>query len=362
MFGRTRYLEWAVRHYGKVRFDLASSGMPAVPLAELGDWDAASLSNPSGWSDLREAVARYNDVPREEAIAALGTTHALWLACASLVAPGDDVLVEDPAYEPLLRIAEGAGARVVRFAREPKEGFALDPDRIARAMTPRTKVVVVTDLHNPSGVRAGKDALRAVARVAEASGAFLLVGEVYAPFDQLVDDTGVFRGSSRKLAPNVIAAASLTKCYGLGPLRAGWLLGPPEIVARAEAAVMATCGMLPLAHAHLAVRAFDKIGGLADRARGILAGKRDRVAAWATANGWSWSAPESGLFGFASLPGRGDLTSLIEAAARERDVLVAPGGFFGIPNGFRVAWSAPVGVLDEGLSRLTEALRRPERE
>ena len=62
-------------------------------------------------------------------MAALGTTHAIWLAYASMISPGDEVLVEQPAYEPLVRIAEGVGARVVRFARDPRERFVLDPDR-----------------------------------------------------------------------------------------------------------------------------------------------------------------------------------------------------------------------------------------
>ena len=90
-------------------------------------------------------------MPEEESFPALGTTHALWLACAALTSPGDDVLIEQPVYEPLIRIAEGAGARVLHFSRDPRDGFALDPDRIARAMTPRTSMVVVTNLHNPSG-------------------------------------------------------------------------------------------------------------------------------------------------------------------------------------------------------------------
>jgi aspartate/methionine/tyrosine aminotransferase len=358
MFQRTRYLEWASRHYGKVRYDLASSGMPTVPLVELGVPDAASLAEPAGWPLLREAIATYNDVPSGEAIASLGTTHGLWLAYASLVGAGEEVLVEEPTYEPLLRTAEGVGARVVRFLRDPEDGFAIDPDRVASAMTSRTKLIAVTNLHNPSGVRAGTDELRAVARLAESHGAFLLVDEVYAPFDDLVDAAGVFRTSSRKLGPNVIAVSSLTKCYGLGPQRIGWLLGPPAIVARAEDAVTATCGMLPLVHAHVGVHAFRQIGALAERARGMLAGKRRRVAAWAEAQGFSWSAPESGLFGFAMLPGQTDLTPLIEAAARAREVLVAPGAFFGVPSGFRVAWSAPAEVLDEGLARIADALRR----
>lgn len=360
MFGRTTYLEWANRHHGKVRFDFASSGVPTVPLLELGAPDVATMADPAGWVRLRDAIAAYNDVPHEEAISALGTTHALWLAYASLTSPGDDVLIEDPAYEPLVRIAEGVGAHIVRFARDPERGFALDPDRVAAAITDRTRVVVLTSLHNPSGVRTGRDTLGEVARIAEAHGAVVLVNEVYAPFDDLVDGAGVFRESSRKVAPNVITVGSLTKCYGLGTHRIGWLLGPREVVQRAEYAVTASCGALPLSHAHMALEAFGQLGPLSRRTRAVLGDKRDRVATWARAHGFSWSAPRSGLFGFAWLPGRRDLTPVLEAAERERDVLVAPGAFFGVPSGFRIGWSAPVDLLDEGLARLSAAFKQAD--
>lgn len=361
MFAPTRYLEWARRFYGKVRFDLATSGMPAAPLSVVGVPAAEHLDDPSGWSSLRAAIAVYNDVTADEAIAALGTTHALWLAYASLTSPGDDILVEEPAYEPLVRIAEGVGARVVRFERPLEGRFALDPDRIARAMTPRTRVVAVTNLHNPSGVRVPDDTLRAAARVAGAHGAFLLVDEVYAPFDALVDARGVFGGSARKLADNVVAVGSLTKCFGLGPLRVGWMLGPRHAVARAEDAITASCGMLPLSHAHMAAHAFSRIPELAARAHNVLAGKRARVAAWASSEGLAWSTPDEGLFGFATVPGSGDLTPLIEAAAQTSEVLVAAGAFFGVPNGFRLAWSAEPVALEEGLARLARALRTAPR-
>jgi aspartate/methionine/tyrosine aminotransferase len=359
MFAPTRYLEWARRFYGKVRFDLATSGMPTVALAELGVPPVARLDESSGFPRLREAIAAHNGVRPDEAIAALGTTHGLWLAYASLTSPGDEVLVEEPGYEALARIAEGVGARVVRFARDPRDGYALDPERIARAMTSRTRVVVVTNLHNPSGARASDETLRSVARVAETRGAHLLVDEVYAPFDDFVDHRGVFARSARHLASNVVAVSSLTKCYGLGPARIGWLLGPSEVVARADDAMTASCGSLPLAHAHVAVHAFARISFLAQRARETLHGKRARVAAWVESKrslGLVWSAPAEGLFALVRVPDGGDLTPLIEAAARDREVLVAAGAFFGVPNGFRVAWSAPSDHLDEGLARLGEAL------
>jgi aspartate/methionine/tyrosine aminotransferase len=352
MFRPTRYLEWARRFYGRVPFDLASSGTRPFPLGELGLPSPAEMDDPSAWDALVAAIARYHDVPRDEAIAALGTTHALWLAYASLTSPGDEVLVETPGYEPVSRIAEGLGLRLRTFERSFDRRFALDPDVVARAMSPETRVVVVTNLHNPGGVRAGDDELGAVASMAAAKGAVLLVDEVYSPFDDLVDASGVFHHSARKLAPNVVTVGSLTKAFGLGAHRIGWVLGPPEVIARARHAITASAGMLPLSHASLACRAFARISVLADASRRALDGKRTRVDRWIQEQGLTWSQPREGLFGFVRLRGVTDLTSTIERAANERGVLVAPGAFFGDPAGFRISWSAPDPALDEGLSRL----------
>jgi aspartate/methionine/tyrosine aminotransferase len=224
MFPTIAYLRWARRFHGKVRFNLAASGVPACGLSL--DASAAHPADGAGVEALREAIARYNGVAREEVVACLGTSHALWLAYVSVVSPGDEVLVEQPAYEPLVAAAVGAGASVRRFARSPATRFALDVDRVAREITSRTRAVAVTSLQNPGGNRASDEELRALARVAERHGAVLVVDEVYAPFDRLVDDSGVFGRSARRLAPNLIAIGSLTKCYGLAAERVGWLIAP----------------------------------------------------------------------------------------------------------------------------------------
>jgi aspartate/methionine/tyrosine aminotransferase len=357
MFAPTRYLIWARRFYGQVAFDLATSGiapvpcaaMPAIPLEGADDLAAS-------WTDLCRLIARHNDVGVHEVVPALGTTQAAWLACAALLSPGDEVLIEAPAYEALIRIAEGCGARVRHFAREASEGFALDAERIARAMSPQTRLVVVTNLHNPTGVRAGDDVLREVAQAVAARGAYLLVDEVYAEFDALTDAGGVFAGSARKLGANVLAVSSLTKCYGLGPERIGWLLGPEDVIARAGDALLASTGHMPRSYMRTARAAFAELPALAVRTRGLLAGKRERVSAWVASKGLGWSHPAAGLFGFVTVPGAVDLTPVIEAAVMERQVIVAPGAFFGVPGGFRLAWSIASDRLDEGLHRLGEAL------
>jgi len=144
MFAPPRYLQWARRFFGQVRFDMATSGIPWATMdsvaptraIEVGPWDAPER--------LRDAIAAHNDVPRDEVAPAFGTTHAIWLACATLVdgrgvAGGgrrepDEVLVEAPAYEPLAQIPAGCGAIVRTFTRDAARAFALDPEAIARAI------------------------------------------------------------------------------------------------------------------------------------------------------------------------------------------------------------------------------------
>lgn len=355
MLRRPEYLTWAMRHYGRVRYDLASSGVPSLLQSELGA--VPSLDNPDGWERLRDAIARHHRLSANEVVGAIGASHGLWLAYTAMLDRGDEVLVEHPAYEPLVVAAEAAGAVVRRFDRGPACGFAVDPERVIAALTPQTRVVAITNLHNPSGVRASDEAMRAIARHMEARGGFLFVDEVYAPFDHLVGPDGVFFGTARRLGPNVVTTGSLTKAYGLGPQRVGWVLGPTPVIERAIDALVASVGVLPLPWMHRGVLAFEHVAALAERTRTLLGTKRARVAEWMAARpSIQWSRPEAGLFGLAVVPAAADLRPVIEAGIESHEVVVAPGGFFGIPNAFRIGWSLPETLLGDALERLDRVL------
>ena len=356
MFAPVRYIEWATRFYGKVPLDLASSGIASASWSELVAPEPGLDEMPS-YQALHEALAVYNDVPAAEVVPALGTSHAVFLAYAAMLSPGDEIVVETPGYEPLTRTAEGLGAVVRTFERTASDGFAISPERVAAAITPRTRAIVITNLHNPTGVRTSDETIRELAAIAEARGGYLLVDEVYAPFDDLPED-GVFRGSARKLASNVIAVGSLTKCYGLGMHRIGWLLGPPEIMERCHATIIATVGHLPLAHAARSAVALANVGRLSKRAKAFLAGKREIAAQWAASIPQAtWSAPTSGLFGLVTLDGAGELLPRIEAWATEHGVLVGAGTFFGVPNGFRLSWATlPKDRFESALATLKPLL------
>ncbi|GAB4568056.1 MAG: pyridoxal phosphate-dependent aminotransferase [Haliangiales bacterium] len=356
MYAETRYLTWANRIFGTVTHNLARGGMSPVPLSELGA--PPRLDDSSAWTRVRDHIARYNAVRAEETLPALGATHALWMTFAALVSPGDDVLVENPGYEPLWRIPEGMGANIRWFERTVDSGFALDVDAVARRLTPETKVVVVTHPHNPSGVGADPAALTALARRCGEVGATLLVDEIYAPFGAPLGSDGVWGQTARHLDPNIVAVSGLSKAYGLGALRVGWLLGDEALIRRGDALIQSNLGDPPIAQMCVAAHAFASLEALS-RAREahFTPELRAEVARWVAARpGLWWREPAQGPFGLVCVPGAADLTADIERGAAQHDVLVAPGAFFGIPNGFRLGWSVKPEQLAPALERLDQLL------
>ena len=313
----------------------------------------------NSWERLRAVIARHHGLSSKEVVGTLGASHGLWLGYTSLLSQGDEVLVERPTYEPLVVAAQAAGAVVRHFDRGSSCGFALDPDRVFSALTAKTRVVAITNLHNPSGVRTSDDAMQAVAQRMEARGGFLFVDEIYAPFDHLSGPNGVFFVTARRLGPNVVTTASLTKAYGLGPERVGWLLGPEQVIERAIDVLVASVGRFPSSWMHHCVLAFEDLATLAERTRTLLGTKRTRVCEWMAAHpSLQWSNPREGLFGLAIVASarNDDIRPAIEMGIERHDVVVAPGVFFGIPNAFRIGWSLPESMLGEALDRLDRSL------
>lgn len=346
-----RYLAWAVQTFPRVTWNLAVSGVRPVSIEELGL--PSDLAGPGSLSRFAEAVAARYGVSPGEVVPSLGTSGAVWVIMASLLAPGDEVLVEDPGYEPLYRVAEGLGARVRRFSRMAVEGYRADRGRIAEGITSATKAVVLSSPHNPSGVLEGDEDVRALAEDLAERGIYLVVDEVYR--ELCAPGT-----SARGLGPNVIALSSLTKCFGLGWARAGWILAPPELVPSMLSATVHVAGELPRMTGSIGAHAFGRIEDLLERARSQMEDGREQVEAFAArhASELLWSSPARGVpFGFfEDLRGR-DLHPVIERGIHEEGVLVVPGSFFGVPAGFRLSWTSLSGEpLLEGLYRLERVL------
>lgn len=347
------YMRWAKTHR-HARFDLTGSNLVACLVEDLaGAREALELGgdNDNGYRPLVEAIAARYGVSPEQVATASGASGANFFAAASLVGPGDEVVVERPGYDPLLGIPRFLGASVTRFNRRFEDGFRLDPDRIAAAMTPRTSLVIISNPHNPSGVVASEAELEAAGRVVERAGARLLVDEVY-----LDAVPGPRRRPAAALGPALVTTSSLTKAYGLAGLRCGWVIATPDITERVRRVHDVVDAIGPFPAERLALLAFQQIDWLEARSRRIV------QANSRAAQGLVERTPElacvptdGGLVLFPRLVGSSDATPLVDWLFHEFEVGVVAGLHFEAPAHLRLALGGRPESVGEALDRLGKA-------
>ena len=267
----SEYMHWA-KTQSRARYNLATSGVGPFPLAELPvDWSKLEINgdNSYGYSPLQAAIAARHGVDPDCVVEAAGTSMANHLAMAALIEPGDEVLIEEPAYGPLLDAALYLEAGLKRFPRREESGFAVDPVEVRRAVTPGTKLIVITNLHNPTSVLTPESVLREVGEIARGAGACVLVDEVY--LDAVYENTP---RSSFHLGPEFIVTSSLTKVYGVSGLRCGWILARPDLAWKMRR-LNDVFGATPVHPGELlSVAAFEHLDLLRDRARRVVEADR----------------------------------------------------------------------------------------
>lgn len=348
------YMEWA-KQRPSPRYDLAISNILGCSIDDLpGACEALDFSgkNDDGFMPLVEAIAHRYGVRPAQVATAQGTSGANFNVCAALLQPGDDVLVERPGYDPLLGTPRLIGAQTIRFDRMFDDGFRLDPDRVRRAMTPRTRLIVVTSPHNPCGAVATREELLEVGRIAEGCGAYVLVDEVYLDVATEGSET-----VAAHLGDRFISTSSLTKSYGLAALRCGWTLSSPAVAERLRRARDVIDGTGPIVTERLSVLAFERLDVLIARAKRILAANFPKVRDFVDSRPeLEWVPPQGGTVAFPRLRGVDDTTRFVERLVSERETIVVPGRFFEAPSHFRLGFSGRSDVLEGGLAHLAAAL------
>lgn len=347
------YMRW-VKSRRSPRFDLAGSNVLACSIDDLeGAREALALSgrNDTGYAPLMDAIAARYGVRQDQVTTAQGASGANFLACAALLEPEDDVLVERPAYDPLLGAPRLLGANTVRFDRDFGSGYGLDPERIRRAMTPRTRLVIITSPHNPSGVVADAAALDEIGRIAAAGGAHVLVDEVYLDATDGAVSPAATRGDV------FISTSSLTKSYGLAGLRCGWIPSSPDVAERLRRARDVVDGTGPIVTERLAVLAFEQLDQLTARAQSLLAVNGAMVREFLDRRSdVEWIAPHGGTVAFPRLRETADSSVFADRLLIERETAIVPGRFFEAPAHFRVGFSVPTDRLAGGLAAIGAAL------
>ena len=344
------YMNWA-KTRSTAKFNLATSGLGNLKLRELRvSLDDLEITDGGyGYQPLIGAIAARYRVDREAIVTAAGTTFANHLAMAALIEPGDEILFEHPAYEPMLAAALYLGARVRRFARRFDNGFRINPEELESS--PNTRLIVLTNLHNPSGVLIDEAELKQIGEIARGVGARVLVDEVY--METLFENSP---RTSFHLGNEFVVTSSLTKAFGLSGLRCGWIFAEPELAKRMWLLNDLFAATPVHAGERLSVVAMQQLTEIGARAKELLDRNRKLLNEFLdTREDLETVRPEFGTVMFPRVR-RGSSEDLCQLLREKYETSVVPGKFFDMPAHFRVGIAGDTGVLEAGLERLGSAL------
>ena len=350
----SEFMYWA-KTRTKAKYDLALSGILNLPFAEL-DTKLSDLElhgdNAYGYRPLVEALAKHRHVdPKSVVTVAGGTSMANHLAMAALIEHGDEVLIEQPTYDPLLAVSRYLGAKIRRFPRPFEIEFKIDIDALEKQITPRTRLIVITNLHNPSSALVDEEMLRRIGELARGVGAHVLVDEVY--LEAMFENAPP---SALSFGPEFVVTSSLTKGYGLSGLRCGWIFAEAKLAEKIRRLDDIFAASAPLVMEQLSVNAIAQLPKIAARAKSMLETNRQTLRKFFQTRDDVDVVPTK--FGTTSFPRirNVDVEELCELLIEKHETAVAPGRFFESPQYIRIGMCCEPESFREGVARLGHAL------
>lgn len=346
------YMNWA-KTSSTAKFNLATSGLGNLKLSELRvSLEDLEITNGGyGYQPLMQLIANRYRVNTDSIVTAAGTTFANHLAAAALIKPGDEVLVEQPAYEPLLAVIRYLGAQVKRFSRPFENGFQISLEELESLVTRNTRLIVFTNLHNPSGVLIDTETTKQIGEIARRAGARVLIDEVY--METLFEDSP---RTAFHLGNEFVVTSSLTKAFGLSGLRCGWIFAEPALAQRMWLLNDLFASTPVHSGERLSVVALQQIDEIGERAKQLLDRNRRILNEFLdTREDLEVIRPEFGTVMFPRVR-KGSAEALCQLLREKYETTVVPGRFFEMPEHFRVGITGDMDVLEAGLERLGKAL------
>jgi aspartate/methionine/tyrosine aminotransferase len=358
------------------RFDLTASGMLDTA-ASVNGHDQTSLPRRlQPWADelstpelctraaatqaldaFIETVARRYGVEPDCVTPTLGASQAILHTLIGLIRAGDHVIVERPTYEPLHRAPEILGARVSRLERRFEDGWAVVPDRLAQLLTSKTRAVILSNLHNPSGFAIDADTMRQITELAARVGALVLVDEVYLDYAFPHDEHATLLPACN-VADNCVSWSSTTKAFGFSAIRGGWIVSRHKEAARAIRLASDYLHVYPpVASLVLGKRVLDEADALEAEARRVAAAGRRVLERWVDAESRvDWVPPSAGLTCALRLPHFQQDVAFAEHLRERYDTQVVPGTMFEAPGFVRLSFGLPPDELEQALANVSAAL------
>lgn len=318
-----------------------------------------------GLDSLREAIAtklkKDNGIgvdPQEEVLITTGTQEAMSVAILALLDPGDEIIMPDPYYFSYEYAIQYAGGTLVTVPTSAATGFEPDPNDIARAITPRTKAVVLLTPNNPTGAVYSRATLERIAEVSLSRDIPIISDELY--------ETTVFGGAEHfsigsipGMRDRTITINGFSKAYRMTGWRIGYMVGPSRFVKSAQKIKHTLTICAPSISQHAAVAALTGPQDCLKEALDVYDERRRAFLQRLDEMGMPYFRPAGTFYVFADISSsRMSSDELCLRLLQEAKVFIYPGRHFGAcGEGYvRISLLAPVPSLMEGLNRIERFL------
>jgi len=316
-----------------------------------------------GVPELRKAIVKRHatdfgsDYTTEEAVAATGGKQALFNAIQVLVDHGDEVIIPVPYWVSFKDIVEYAGGKCVYVVADEEQDFRLTAEMIERAITSRTRAIILNSPCNPSGAVMNPDDMRDVLRIAHDRGIYVIADECYVYLNFTGDIQSA--GSVTDAREHLVIIGSLSKTYAMTGWRSGYALGPAPVIAQISKLQSQSTSNPASMVQKAAIAALEGPQDCIAEFRADYIRLRDQVLAdLAQIPGVRCARPEGAFYVYPNISaylGRGGLKSSIDVANRllhEAHVVTVPGEGFGTREHIRLSYATSSGVLKEALQRM----------
>lgn len=305
-----------------------------------------------GATELKNILSTLYQCSAENIVTTTGATEANFLVCSSLITHGDDVLIEQPGYQPMWLTPQLLGARRIDWVRSFENRYHLNINQLQERITKKTRLIILTNLHNPSGILSDRKTIEAVAEIAKSYHASVLIDEIFLD--------GAFTPVSTSFGiDNVIVTSSLTKVYGLGGLHTGWIIAPKELAMKCQqmkAHTTATSSYVSeimaahiLGHAQKEIQ--QRFQHHAQKNLGIL-------KQWMQQHTdlFTWVEPDGGIVCFPKYTIKIPSLELCRSLLEHHGVLVNPGLYFHQEGHLRLSYGGDTELLQKGLDRIEKGM------
>jgi aspartate/methionine/tyrosine aminotransferase len=349
----------------EVEYNLSESGVHPLTLREFLSGDEVrelqdiplGYSQSNGTPELREQIARlYPGATLDHVLVTSGSSEANYLLMWSNIEPGDEVVFMMPNYMQMWGLVRGFGAALNPLWLKESLGWAPDLDELRRLVTPKTKLIIVTNPNNPTGAVLSGEAMSAIVEEAARVGAWIVADEIYQGAERVGSTTPSFWGRYDR----TIIVNGLSKAYGLPGIRMGWIVGPKEIITKTwpyhdYTTISPSVLSDRIARIALSPASREKI---LKRTRSIIQNNFALLESWLNerAELFSCVPPRAGAIAFMRYDLKANSTELVTQLINEKSTLIVPGDHFEMDRYLRIGFGSEPAHLERGLARVGELL------